>query len=160
MLKMPRKDHPNFSPRIANRRAFHQYEITAKLECGVMLTGSEVKSLRLGHATINEAFARVEGGNLVLHGMHIDPYAKATLAWNHDPNRERRLLAHRREIKKIESELKVKNATLVPLAVYFKGGLVKIELGVGRGKKLHDKRESIKKKEQDRELRRVMARRG
>jgi SsrA-binding protein len=157
---MPRKDHPNFSPRIVNRRAFHEYEITAKLECGIALTGSEVKSLRQGHANLQEAFARVEKGNLVLHGMHIDPYEKATLAWNHDPNRERRLLAHRREIRKLESELKTTSATLIPLTVYFKGGLVKVEIGVGRGKKLHDKRETIKRKEQDRELRRLMSRRG
>jgi SsrA-binding protein len=157
---MARKDHPNFSPRIVNRRAFHEYEITAKLECGIALTGSEVKSLRQGHANLQEAFARVERGNLVLHGMHIDPYDKATLAWNHDPNRERRLLAHRREIKKLEGELKTTSSTLIPLAVYFKNGLVKVEIGVGRGKKMHDKRETIKRKEQDRELRRVMSRRG
>ncbi len=157
---MARKDHPNFSPRIVNRRAFHDYEITAKLECGIVLTGSEVKSLRLGNANLNEAFARVEQGNLVLHGMHIDPYAKATLTWNHDPTRQRRLLAHRREIRKLESELKTKSVTLVPLAVYFKDGRAKVEIGVGRGKKMHDKRESIKRKEQDRELRRIMSRRG
>lgn len=156
---MPRKDHPNWSPRIANRRAFHEYEISAKIECGIALTGSEVKSLRLGKAHLNEAFARVERGELVLHGMHIEPYAKATLAWNHDPNRERRLLAHRREITKLESEMGTKGTALVPLAVYFKDGRAKVELGVGRGKKMHDKRDSIRKKEQDRDLRRMMSQR-
>ncbi len=160
MRLMPRVDHPKFSPRIANRRAFHQYEITAKLECGIMLTGSEVKSLRQGHGHINEAFARIENGTLLLYGMHIDPYDKATLAWNHDPNRTRRLLAHKREINKLASEMSAKNVTLVPLAVYFKNGLVKVELGVGRGKKQFDKRESIKRREQDRELRRMVAKRG
>ncbi|MCC6239521.1 MAG: SsrA-binding protein SmpB [Phycisphaerales bacterium] len=157
---MARKDHPNFSPRSDNRRAYHEYEIRAKLECGIILTGSEVKSLRQGNVSLQEAYARVEKGELVLHGMHIDPYDKATLAWNHDPNRSRRLLAHRREIRKLEDELKIRGAALVPLAVYFKNGLVKIELGVGRGKKLFDKRDSIKKREQQRDLQRIMSRRS
>lgn len=156
---MPRKDHPNWSPRITNRRALHDYEITAKLECGIVLTGSEVKSLRLGKAQLNEAFARIEGGELILHGMHIDPYEKATLAWNHDPNRERKLLAHRREIKKLAQETSTKGTALIPLALYFKEGRAKIELGVGRGKKMHDKRDSIRKKEQERDLRRMMSHR-
>lgn len=156
---MPRKDHPNWSPRITNRRALHDYEITAKLECGIVLTGSEVKSLRLGKAQLNEAFARIEGGELILHGMHIDPYEKATLAWNHDPNRERKLLAHRREIKKLAQETSTKGTALIPLALYFKEGRAKVELGVGRGKKMHDKRDSIRKKEQERDLRRMMSHR-
>jgi len=154
-----RRDHPNFSPRISNRRALHEYHISAKLECGIALQGSEVKSLRQGKAQLQDAFARIEKGALILHGCHIDPYDKATLAWNHDPRRERKLLVHKRELKKLESETRERGTTLIPLAIYFKNGLAKLELGVARGKHLHDKRAAIKKKEQDRELRRAMTHR-
>jgi SsrA-binding protein len=153
---MPRKDPKDFSPRILNRRALHEYAILAKIECGLALQGSEVKSLRQGKAQLQEAFARVEHGELMLHNCHIDPYDKAALAWNHDPRRPRKLLAHRREIKKIEGELKEKGSTLIPLAIYFKSGRAKLELAVARGKQHFDKRESIKKKEMDRQLRRSM----
>src|SRR2546423_13848009 len=97
LVAMGRKDHPNFSPRINNRRAMHEYFISAKLECGMALTGSEVKSLRQGKAHLQVAFARGEEGELILHGCRIDPYEKARLAGNHDPVRERKRLAHRRE---------------------------------------------------------------
>src|SRR5689334_5010144 len=99
-----KRDHPNFAPRINNRRALHEYFISAKLECGIALTGSEVKSLRQGKAQLQDSFARIEGGELILHGAHIDPYDKATLAWNHDPRRERKLLIHKRELRKLEGE--------------------------------------------------------
>ncbi len=138
----------------------HEYFISAKLECGIVLAGSEVKSLRLGRAQLAEAFARIEGGQLVLHGMHIDPYDKAAGAFNHVPLRERRLLVHKREIKRLSSELQVKGTTLIPLAVYFKSGRAKVELGVARGKQQHDKRDSIRRKEQDRDIRRAMSHRG
>ena len=154
--RMPRKDNPKFSPRINNRRALHEYSISAKLECGMALQGSEVKSLRQGKAQLQEAFARIEGGELILHNCHIDPYDKATLAWNHDPKRDRKLLVHRRELRKLEGETKQKGTTLIPLAIYFKDGRAKLELGVARGKQHHDKREAIKKKEMDRDLRRAM----
>ena len=157
---MARKENPKYNPRITNRRALHEYFITAKLECGIVLQGSEVKSLRQGHAQLQDAYARIEKGQLVLHGCHIDPYEKATLAWNHDPRRERRLLAHRREIKKLESETREKGTTLIPLAIYFKDGRAKVEIGVAKGKQHHDKRDAIRKKEQDREMRRIMSRRG
>jgi SsrA-binding protein len=146
-------------PRISNRRATHDYFISAKIECGVALVGSEVKSLRDGKAQLQDAYARIENGELFLHGAHIDPYAKAALAYNHDPRRTRKLLAHRREIKKLEGEVSVKGTTLIPLAIYFKGGRAKVEIGVGRGKQQHDKRDTIRKKEMDRELRRAMTRR-
>ena len=94
--RMPRKDHPKYSPKINNRRALHDYHIEAKIECGMALQGSEVKSLRQGKATLQDAFATIDEGELVLHKMHIDPYEKATLAWNHDPKRDRKLLVHRR----------------------------------------------------------------
>jgi SsrA-binding protein len=148
----------NMSPRIANRRALHEFFIESKLECGIALMGSEVKSLRAGKGQLQESFARIENGQLVLHGCHIDPYAPAT-KFNHDPLRERRLLVHKREIRKLEQALKTKGTTLIPLALYFKDGRVKVEIGVGRGKQQHDKRDAIRKKEQDRELRRVMSRR-
>jgi SsrA-binding protein len=156
---MPRKDHPKFSPRINNRRALHDYSITAKIECGIALTGSEVKSLRQGTAQLQESFARIDGRELILHGCHIDPYEKATLAWNHDPKRPRKLLVHKRELRKLESETRAPGVTLVPLAIYFKNGLAKVELGVGKGKQRYDKREAIKKKEMDREVRRAMTHR-
>ncbi len=151
---MSRKDRDNFAPRILNRRATHDYFIEAKIECGIVLQGSEVKSLRLGNVQLNESFARVEKGELILHGCHIDPYKHSGL-YNHVPLRERKLLVHKREIKKLEDELKLRGTTLIPTAIYFKEGKAKLELGVARGKQQHDKRETIKRKEQDRELRRA-----
>lgn len=148
----------NLSPRIENRRAFHKYFISHKLECGMSLLGSEVKSLRLGKAQLSESFARVERGELILHGCHIDPYEKAHIG--HEPLRERKLLVHRRELHRLEEETEIKGTTLIPLAIYFKDGLAKLELGVARGKQQHDKRATIKKKEQDRQMRKAMSRRG
>jgi SsrA-binding protein len=142
------------APRIANRRALHEFHIEAKLECGIALVGSEVKSLRDGKGQLQESFARIENGQLILHGCHIDPYAPAT-KFNHEPLRERRLLAHRREIKKLEQATQTKGTTLIPLAMYFKDGRVKVEIGVARGKQHHDKRDAIRKKERERELQRV-----
>jgi SsrA-binding protein len=149
----------NLSPRIENRRAWHEYHIDAKLECGIALQGSEVKSLRDGKAQISEGFARVERGRLILYDCHIDPYTKAALAYNHEPKRPRQLLAHRREIKKLDGETHQRGTTLIPLAIYFKDGRAKVELGVARGKQHHDKRDAIRKKEQDREIRRAMSHR-
>jgi len=150
----------NLSPRIANRRALHEYFIEGKLECGIALQGSEVKSLRDGKAQINDAFAKIEHGELMLYQCHIDPYTQAASAYNHEPTRPRKLLAHRREIKKLEGEMSQKSTTLVPLAIYFKDGRAKVEIGVARGKQQHDKRDTIRKKEMDRELRRATSRRG
>ena len=149
----------NDSPRISNRRATHDYFISAKLECGMVLVGSEVKSLRAGKAQLQDAYAHIENGQLYLHGAHIDPYEKAALVYNHDPRRPRKLLLHRREIKKLEGETSVKGTTLIPLAIYFKEGRAKVEIGVARGKQQHDKRDAIRKKEMDRELRRTMTQR-
>jgi SsrA-binding protein len=148
----------NLSPRIENRRAFHHYFISHKIECGMALLGSEVKSLRLGKAQLAESYARVERGELILHGCHIDPYEKAHIG--HEPLRERKLLVHKREMHRLEEECESKGTTLIPLAIYFKDGRAKLELGVARGKQHHDKRATIKKKEQDREMRRAMTRRG
>ena len=156
---MPKDQKKNLSPRIENRRAWHDFFIDAKLECGMVLQGSEVKSIRDGKVMLNDAYARIEHGTLILYQAHIDPYAKSAIVYNHEPTRPRRLLAHRREIKKLEKETTTKGTTLVPLAIYFKDGRAKVEIGVARGKQHHDKRQSIKKKEMDRELRRAMSQR-
>lgn len=141
--------------RIVNRRALHDYHIEGKLECGIVLLGSEVKSLRLGLGQLQEAYVAVEKGRLVLHGCHIDPYKQAAVVYNHQPRRERQLLAHKREIRKLENELTVKGTTIVPLAIYFKDGRAKVEIALAKGKQQYDKRAAIKKKESDREMRRV-----
>jgi SsrA-binding protein len=154
---MKGKGQDNFSPRIVNRRAMHEYFITHKIECGIALLGSEVKSLRYGRCQLSESFARIENGQLILHGCHIDPYEKAAIG--HEPLRERKLLAHRREIKKLAGETSERGITLIPLAIYFKDGRAKLELGVAKGKQQHDKRQSIKRREQDREVRRAMTHR-
>jgi SsrA-binding protein len=148
----------DFEPRINNRRAFHEFFIEAKLECGIVLVGSEVKSVRMGRAQLQEAFARVDGGELILYGCHIDPYDKASIN-NHLPLRERKLLVHRREIKRLESATQQKGTTLIPLAMYFKHGMVKVELGIAHGRQHHDKRQAIREKEQARDVRRQMSRR-
>lgn len=153
------KGKDNLSPRISNRRALHDYFITAKLECGMALVGSEVKSLREGKAQLQDSFASIESGRLILHNAHIDPYTKSALAYNHEPRRDRILLAHKREIRKLQQELEQRGTTLIPLAIYFKQGRAKLELGVARGKQQHDKRDAIKRKEQDRELRRMQMQR-
>jgi SsrA-binding protein len=153
------KGKANLSPRIENRKAWHDYHIDAKLECGMALQGTEVKSLREGKGMINDAFARVERGQLILYDAHIDPYTKAAIVYNHEPKRPRRLLAHKREIKKLDDATQIKGTTLIPLAIYFKDGRAKVEIGVARGKQHHDKRDAIRKKEQDREIRRAMSHR-
>src|SRR2546421_77168 len=154
-LRVSKDRKDNLAPRIENRRAWHDFFIEAKIECGMVLVGSEVKSLRAGKASLQEAFARIERGALVLHQCHIDPYEKAASVNNHEPMRERKLLVHKRELKRLADATKVKGTTLIPLAIYFKDGRAKLELGVARGKQQHDKRDTIKKKEQDRELRRM-----
>jgi SsrA-binding protein len=158
IARMAAKDKANLAPRINNRRATHDYLITHKIECGIALLGSEVKSLRAGKAQLQESYARVENGQLLLYGCHIDPYINAGVL-GHEPLRPRKLLAHKREIRKLAEETEQQHSTLVPLAIYFKDGRAKVEIGVGVGKQQHDKRQSIKKKEMDRELRRVMSKR-
>jgi SsrA-binding protein len=143
-----------------NRRAFHEYEILDKIECGIALVGTEVKVLREGKAQLHDAFARVENGELWLYGLHIDPYNQAAAMFQHQPTRSRKLLAHRREIRKLENATKEKGTTLVPLSIYFKDGRAKVEIGVGRGKRYHDKRQAIREKEQKRDLRRATMKRG
>lgn len=141
-----------------NKRAFHEFEILAKLEAGVSLQGSEVKSLRTAACSIAESHVRIRRDEAFIFGMNIPPYKAGGYA-NHEATRPRKLLIHRAEIKKLYSRVSEKGYTLVPLRVYFnKRGLVKIEIGLARGKKLHDKRESIKKREMGREIEKAMRR--
>ncbi|MFT3788652.1 MAG: SsrA-binding protein SmpB [Tepidisphaeraceae bacterium] len=149
----------NLAPRIENRRALHDYFIDSKLECGIALQGSEVKSLRQGTAQLAEGWAQIEGRELILHGCHIEPYRQASIAYNHEPRRPRKLLVHRREIKRLQDEMSQGGYTLIPLAVYFKEGRAKVELGLARGKKSHDKRDSIREREMKAEIRRAMTKR-
>lgn len=142
-----------------NPKASHRYEIEEVLEVGMVLQGSEVKSLRARRADLEGAYANVHDGELWLHKMHIAPYEQAGPSTGHDPKRSRKLLAHRREIQKLHGRLTAKGYTLVPLQVYFKNGVCKTQLGLGKGKKTHDDRESIKRKTELREAREAMKRR-
>lgn len=133
-----------------NKKAYHDYFIEEKYEAGVALHGTEVKSLRLGKCSIKEAFVRIEQGEVFVYGMHVSPYEKGNL-FNKDPLRVKKLLLHRGEINKMSGKIAEKGYTLVPLQVYFKDGLVKVEIGLAKGKKLYDKRQDIAKKDQRRE---------
>ncbi len=136
-----------------NKKAYHDYFILEKYEAGLVLHGTEVKSLRMGKCSIKESFIRVEDGEMFVYGMHISPYEKGNI-FNKDPLRVRKLLLHRREIDKIFGKMKEKGITVVPLQVYFSGSLVKMEIGLAKGKKLYDKRNDIAKKDQKREAQR------
>ena len=133
-----------------NKKAYHDYFIEDTYEAGISLAGTEVKSLRMGKCSIKEAFIRIEQGEVFVYGMHISPYEKGNI-FNKDPLRVRKLLLHRYEINKITGKIKEKGYTLVPLRVYFKGSLTKVEIGLAKGKKLYDKRQDIAKKDQRRE---------
>lgn len=136
-----------------NKKAYHDYFIEDTYEAGIELAGTEVKSMRMGKCSIKESFVQIEHGEVFVYGMHISPYEKGNI-FNKDPMRVRKLLLHRYEINKIEGSLQEKGLTLVPLKVYFKDSLVKLEIGVARGKKLYDKRQDIAKKDQRREAER------
>ncbi len=133
-----------------NKKAYHDYFIEDTFETGIALAGTEVKSLRQGKCSIKEAYVKIDRGEVFVYGMHISPYEKGNI-FNKDPLRTRKLLMHRYEIRRLSSKLKEKGLTLVPLQVYFKNSLVKVEIGLARGKKLYDKREDIAKKDQRRE---------
>lgn len=133
-----------------NKKAYHDYFIEDAYEAGISLVGTEVKSLRMGKCSVKESFIRVEKGEVFVYNMHISPYEKGNI-FNKDPLRVRKLLLHRAEINKMTGKMAQKGYTLVPLKVYFKGSLVKVEIGLARGKKLYDKREDIAKKDQRRE---------
>lgn len=133
-----------------NKKAYHDYFIENTYESGIALHGTEVKSLRMGKCSVKESFIRVENGEVFVYGMHISPYEKGNI-FNKDPLRVRKLLMHRYEINKMTGKMAEKGYTLVPLKVYFKGSLVKMEIGIAKGKKLYDKRQDIAKRDQRRE---------
>jgi SsrA-binding protein len=141
-----------------NRRARHDYELLEKIEAGLVLTGTEVKSLRNGKASLEEAYAEVDRGEVWLLGCDIPEYLQAN-RMNHVPKRPRKLLLHRREITKLETKVAAKGMTLVPLSIYFKKGMAKVELSVARGRKTFDKREALKQQEAKRDIDRAMRRR-
>lgn len=136
-----------------NKKAYHDYFILETFEAGIALSGTEVKSIRMGKCSIKEAFVRVEKGEVFIYGMHISPYEKGNI-FNKDPLRVRKLLLHRSEINKLLGKTKEQGITIIPLKVYLKGSLVKVEIGLARGKKLYDKRQDIAKKDQKREAQR------
>lgn len=136
-----------------NKKAYHDYFIEETYEAGIVLHGTEVKSLRMGQCSIKEAFISIDDGEIYIQRMHINPYEKGNI-FNKDPLRRRKLLLHKTEIHKIFGKSKEKGYTIVPLKVYFSGSLVKLEIALARGKKLYDKRETIAKKDQQREAQR------
>ena len=136
-----------------NKKAYHDFFIEDTFEAGISLHGTEVKSLRMGKCSIKEAFVRIENGEVFVYGMHISPYEQGNI-FNKDPLRVRKLLLHKSEINKLIGKTKEKGMAIVPLKVYFKGSLVKVEIGLAKGKKLYDKRQDIAKKDQKREAER------
>ena len=136
-----------------NKKAYHDYFVDETFECGIELAGTEVKSLRLGQCSIKESFCNIKNGEVFIYGMHVNPYEKGNI-FNKDPLRDRKLLLHKSEINKILGKLKEDGYALVPLRVYFRRSLVKVEIGLCRGKKLYDKRADLAKKQQKRELER------
>ncbi len=148
----------NITVKATNRKALRDYEIESRIEAGIALLGSEIKSIREGRVNIRDAYATVEGGEAYLYGMHIASYPQAS-HFGHEPERKRKLLLHRDEIKTIAGKIQEKGYTLVPLKVYIKNGWAKVELGLARGKRKHDKRREIARREAEREMDRAARRR-
>ena len=142
-----------------NRKARHEFNFLETYEAGIELQGTEVKSLRIGKANLQDSFARIENGEMLLYNMHISPYEKGNI-FNRDPVRPRRLLAHKKEIRRLAAQVKQDGLTLVPLRLYFKGSRVKMEVGLCRGKKLYDKRETAARRDAKREIDRAMKTQG
>lgn len=138
-----------------NRKAFHDYSIEETIEAGIVLTGTEVKSLREGKANLKDSYVLIKNGEVLLLNCHISPYTHGNIM-NHDPVRTRKLLLHKKEIARIQGKALQKGYSLIPLKVYFKESRAKVEIGLARGKKMYEKRESIKKREADREIERAM----
>lgn len=139
----------------SNRQASFRFNLLERLECGIALTGSEVKSLREGKAQLKDGYASVRDGELWLHHVHIPPYAPAA-GDNHDPERDRKLLVHRRELERLLGKTQERGLTLVPTRIYFKGARAKVEVALARGKDVHDKRETIRRREQQRDIERAL----
>ena len=138
-----------------NKKAFHDYFVEEKLECGIALFGTEVKSIRLGKVNLKESWAQVRKGEIWVEGMHISPYEQGNI-FNRDPLRAKKLLLHKKEIRKLDSLVMRQGYTLVPLEIYLKDGRMKVQLGLCKGKQLHDKRDSMAKRESDRDIQRAM----
>jgi SsrA-binding protein len=141
-----------------NRKALHEYHIVDTYEAGIVLVGPEVKSVRAGRVSLGEAYARIDGNEAYIHGLHINPYDPAS-RYNVDPVRTRKLLLHRREIRRLIGATQQEGFTLVPLEIYLKDGYVKLALALGRGKKSHDKREAARRRDADREIQRAVRQR-
>lgn len=156
--KKPRDGEDDIQTVCRNRRATHDYEVLDRIECGLVLVGTEVKSLRDGHASLDDAYATITNGEIWLVGAEIPEYGFGNRL-NHKPKRERKLLLHKREINKFAAKADHKGFTLVPLHMYFKNGIAKVEVAVGRGKKAHDKRDALKSADAKREIDRAMSRR-
>lgn len=148
---------PNIKTVCQNRKARHDFHILEVMEAGMVLRGTEVKSLREGRANLKDSYARLKDGELFLMQAHISPYSHAYYD-NHEPDRPRKLLLHRQELKRLAGKAKEKGLTLVPLRIYFKDGKAKVELALARGKKVHDKREALKRKTEQRELEKAIKR--
>ena len=144
---------------VDNRRARHDYHLLERLEAGIVLTGTEVKSLRGGRASLQQAYGDVRGGEVWLVGAHISVYDQGNIA-NHDPDRDRKLLLHKKEVASLTGKVAQRGLTLVPTKLYFKNGRAKVELALARGKELHDKRRDIAKREADRDMQRALKSRG
>ena len=141
-----------------NRRARHDYHVVDSVEAGVVLRGTEVKSVRLGKVQLVDGFAKVDGGEVFLYGVHINPYEQGN-RFNVDPRRTRKLLLHRSEIRRLDRQVREKGMTLIPLSVYLKRGRVKLEVGICRGKRMHDKRRAIAERDANRDMERALRRR-
>ena len=159
MAKKP-PEKPKHSPRVTNRRARFNFHILEVVEAGLVLQGTEVKSLRASAATMEDAFVRVRGGQALLVGLNISTYPHAAPLMQHEPKRDRRLLLHARQIERLESHAKVKGNTVVPVSIYFKDGWAKCEVGLAVGKKQYDKRRDMQEKQQKRDIAREMHRRS
>lgn len=140
---------------MVNRKAFHDFEILERFEAGLMLRGTEVKSVRAGKVSFKDSYAKVKSGELWVVSLHINEYDHGS-AWNHDPVRPRKLLLHRKEIKRLIGKIEEQGLTLVPLSIYFKNGYAKVELGLARGRKLFDKRHEIAKRDVNRDIQREL----
>ena len=145
----------NFKQIANNKKAYHEYFILEEYEAGIELAGTEVKSMRLGQCSVKESWINIHNGEVYINGMHVNPYEKGNI-FNKDPLRVRKLLLHKSEIRKLGQKLQEKGLTLIPLSVYFKGSLVKVKVGLCKGKKLYDKREVLAQKDQKRDMERAM----
>lgn len=157
---MSSPNHSNDKKVAINRKARHDYFILDSFECGIVLTGTEIKSVRAGNLNLKDSYASIENGELWLYGMHISPYDKGTY-YNHEPERDRKLLLHRHEIIRLNSKVREKGLTLVPLSVYIKGGRrAKVELGLAKGRTTHDKRDMIADRDAKRDIARAVRGKG